>query len=325
MRWRALALISLGLNVLLAASWLLTARHPGKSRSLGDSAALAASTSGGKTNVLVRRQFFSWTEVESPDYSTYITNLRAIGCPEQTIRDIIIADVNSYYARRRATELVTPEQQWWRSDPQTNVRQVAAQKTRELEDERRALLSRLLGSSWEAADMVSLPRPTRPGIVLDGPVLGNLPAETKQALQEVSVHSQERLAVYLDEREREGKPADPVELARLRAQTRTDLQRLLTPSQLEEFLLRYSQEANNLRTEFGQLRYFDANQDEFRAIFRATDAIDQQLDLLAGNDAASAAQRKALEAQRENAIKIALGAGRYEEYRALHDPIYRDA
>ena len=60
-----------------------------------------------KTNIVLRRQLFSWREVESADYPTYVANLRQIGCPEQTIRDIIIADVNALYSRRRATELVT--------------------------------------------------------------------------------------------------------------------------------------------------------------------------------------------------------------------------
>ena len=60
-----------------------------------------------KTNLVVRRQLFSWQEIESADYPTYVANLRQIGCPEQTIRDIIIADVNALYSRRRATELVT--------------------------------------------------------------------------------------------------------------------------------------------------------------------------------------------------------------------------
>jgi hypothetical protein len=44
---------------------------------------------------------FNWSQVESSDYSTYIANLRSIGCPEQTIRDIITADVDSQYAPRR--------------------------------------------------------------------------------------------------------------------------------------------------------------------------------------------------------------------------------
>jgi hypothetical protein len=44
---------------------------------------------------------FNWSQVESRDYPTYIANLRSIGCPEQTIRDIITADVDSQYAARR--------------------------------------------------------------------------------------------------------------------------------------------------------------------------------------------------------------------------------
>src|SRR5262249_33212235 len=42
----------------------------------------------------------SWQQLESEDYRTYIERLRAIGCPEQTIRDIIIADVDKLLAPR---------------------------------------------------------------------------------------------------------------------------------------------------------------------------------------------------------------------------------
>src|SRR5690349_901682 len=36
----------------------------------------------------------TWDQLESEDYRTYITRLRTINCPEQTIRDIIIADLD---------------------------------------------------------------------------------------------------------------------------------------------------------------------------------------------------------------------------------------
>jgi hypothetical protein len=173
---------------------------------------------------------------------------------------------------------------------------------------------------------VSLPRPSRPGLVLDGPILGNLPIEAKQALQEINARSQDRMQAYLDTQRLQGKEPDPVELARLRQQTRDDLARVLPPGQLEEFLLRYSQYANNLRSTFGELQFFNASADEFRAVFRATDNIDQQIQTLADStDPASVQARKALETQRENAIKVALGPKRYEEYQMLHDPLYRDA
>jgi LysM domain-containing protein len=326
MRWRAYALISVAVNVVLIGLWLGLRQHPLAGSLSAPVAFDEAETNLGRSNVVVRRQRFSWQEVESSDYPTYIANLRSIGCPEQTIRDIIIADVNALYSRRRATELVTPEQQWWRAQPDTNVLQVALEKARALDDERRGLLTRLLGPGWESGDLISLPRPSHQGVILDGPVLGALSVETKQSIQEINDRSEGRMQSYLDASRQQGKTADPVEVAKLRQQTRDELARVLAPAQLEEFLLRYSQYANSLRSEFGQLQFFNASPDEFRAIFRATDNIDQQLELLADStDPNSVQTRQALEAQKDNAIKIALGADRYEEFEMLHDPLYRQA
>ncbi len=324
MRWRALAVVSLGVNFLLAALWISTSRHSGAGNRGGTTGqALAGTTT---TNVAIRRQPFKWSEVESPDYPTYIANLRYIGCPDQTIRDIIIADVNNLYSRRLATELITPEQQWWRPEPDTNVLAAAEVKLRALDDERRALLVRLLGPNWESGDLVSLPRPSHPGVLLDGPVLGELSTEIKQAVQNISGQSEERLQAYLAAQRAAGKTPDPVELAKLQQQTRDDLARVLSPPQLEEYLLRYSQEANNLREAFGELKFFNPTPDEFRAVFRATDSIDRQLQQLADStDPNSEQTRRSLMAQRENLIKNALGARRYAEFQALHDPLYRDA
>ena len=97
MQRRILLFLSLGVNLAFAAAWLLfSRRHPAAT----ESAASPENSSGpARTNVLVRRQYFSWSQVESADYPTYIANLRSIGCPEQTIRDIIIADVNALYAQ----------------------------------------------------------------------------------------------------------------------------------------------------------------------------------------------------------------------------------
>src|SRR5262252_1588032 len=130
MRWRVLFFSLLGVNLALGITWLVSARRQGSAPVTPEA---PESVSGVvRTNVVVRRQFFSWREVESADYPTYIANLRDIGCPEQTIRDIIIADVNALYARKLATELTTPEQQWWRSSPDPVLVRIAAEKVRAL-------------------------------------------------------------------------------------------------------------------------------------------------------------------------------------------------
>jgi LysM repeat protein len=324
MRWRIVALASLGVNIMLTVV-LLRGSGPGKAPASASQRPASAQTVITRTNVVFRREPFSWREVESPDYRTYIANLREIGCPDQTIRDIIIADVNSMFARRRATELVTPEQQWWRSVPDSNVVMQAMVQAKKLEQERRTLLTQLLGTNWESGDLMNLPRPTQPGIDLDGPVLGRLSPETKRAVEEITVESEQRMRAYLQQQGQHGGMADPAELAKLRQQTRNELAGVLSPGQLEEFLLRYSEDADNLREEFGQLGYFNPTPDEFRAVFRAVDSIDQQLQALSPIDPNSVAQRNALEAERETAIKNALGPSRYEEYQMLQDPLYRDA
>lgn len=274
-----------------------------------------------RTNVVVRRQLFLWSEIESHDYPVYIANLRRIGCPEATIRDIIVADVNQLYARRRATEIVTAPQQWWRSEPDRAVRQTALAQILALEEERRALLTKLLGPDWESADY---PLPSLESItVLDGPVLGSLPPDTKLALQRIEQQSLERMNAYVRERRAEDESPDAAELARLRRQTRDELARVLTPEQLEEYLLRYSQNAVQLRE---QLRGFDASAEEFRTLFRTLDPLNQELQLAAGStDPTAAAHRQELERQRETAMRELLGTERYEDYQLSQNPLYRQA
>lgn len=324
MRWRVIAWISLGVNILLAVACLWVSRQAGRAPVTPPATETVAGP--GKTNVVIRRQFFTWHEVESSDYPTYIANLRDIGCPEQTIRDIIIADVNALYSKKLGAEVVTPSQQWWRSEPDASVVHAAMEKARSLEDERRALLTRLLGLNWESGDMVNLPRPSRPGIQLDGPLLGAMTAEAKQGVQDINNRYQERVQELLAVAARAGQEADPAAIARLRAQTREELSKVLTPAQLEEFMLRYSHSADTWRTQFGQLRFFNPSQEEFRAVFRATDLVDQQIALLGdATDPNSVQARKTLEDQREAAVKTALGPRRYSEYRMLQDPLYREA
>lgn len=322
MRSRTILIVSLIANLVLAASWMWTAQTRRLSRNMilpngGDTPTV-------KTNLLVRKQFFTWEEVESDDYPTYIKNLREIGCPEQTVRDLIIADVNALYARKRAMEVVTPEQQWWRSEPDAAMTKEAVGKLTELELERRGVLASLLGTNWESGDLVNLPRPTRQGVPLDGPVLGVMPNDTKQAVQEISLRLQDRITAYTEAQRLAGRPVDPAELARMKQQMRTELTSVLSPTQLEEFLLRYSDGANTLRSELGQLKYFNATADEFRLMFRATDPFDQQLASLGtATDANTLALRRSIESQRALAIRNVLGADRFNQFALLHDSDFR--
>src|SRR5687767_10292081 len=91
---------------------------------------------------------FNWAQVESPDYKEYIAKLRAIQCPEQTIRDIITADVNKLYALKLRE--LRPNQgrlEYWKRAPQyySKEERDRQEKYRQLEKEKSALLAELLG------------------------------------------------------------------------------------------------------------------------------------------------------------------------------------
>src|SRR5437867_12475866 len=118
MRGRVLLWVSLGLNIALA---VLLARFSPEVMVRNATPAVTLqpldATKTYKTNVVARRQNFTWDEIESADFPTYIANLRAIRCPEATIRDITRREVNQLFTWRRATEVVPAGQKSWRSEP----------------------------------------------------------------------------------------------------------------------------------------------------------------------------------------------------------------
>jgi hypothetical protein len=323
MRLRVVLLVSLGINLALAGALFYALSYPpstkpARLRTSRQSTNVSSFAPG--TNALARRQPFTWREIESTDYHAYITNLRSIGCPEPTIRDIIVADVNALYDRRRASEIVTPEQQWWRTDPDREVTEAAEKQLAALETERRALLIQLLGPNWEppnSSELVEL------NTHLDGPVLGKLSPQTKQLVRDIENRAFAKRQAYVDEQQRAGKALDAADMVRLRMETRNELAKVLNEQQLEEYLLRYSQTAEILRSE---LRSLDTKPNEFRALFRARDALEQNALLhFNGNDAASLKQRQMLEQQREDAMKQLLGPDRYSMYRVAQDPLFQRA
>ena len=310
---------SLGLNLVLVAG-LFWAKHRSGKLHTHLPPPPPAVTNVYRTHVVVRKQFFTWQELESPDYQAYVTNLREIGCPEQTIRDIIIADVNQNYAQRRAQEVVSAESQWWKSEPDLDATQAAVTKITSLEKERQELLTRLLGPNWNV-NFTAVSE--RGSVALNGAILGKLDPEVKLKVEELSVGAGRKQVAYVEAQRAAGKPLDPVELAKIRQDHRAELAKVLPPEALEEYLLRYSANAESLRE---QLRGFGATADEFRAIFRARDGIDNEIQLkYGGADGAVARTRQELEQQRDAAVTQALGPDRAALYQATADPLFREA
>lgn len=269
-------------------------------------------------------QRISWEQLQVDEqsgtnvYKTYLESLRAVGCPDERIRYIVMADIDELFSKKRLKEAVAHDMKWWRSELEYSATSAMPEKGRSLEEERRLLITRYLGE--EAAQKEQGEGMLWSNVQLTGPVLGNLPPEIHNAVQEISARSRERSGSLDMARFNDGQAPNAVEMAKLREQTRAELRRVLNAEGMEEFLLRYSQNASLLREE---LRGLDATPDEFRKILRGVDPIDHPMQLEYGTlDALSPQQRERHLALRDAAIRDALGPKRYQDYLVLKDPLY---
>lgn len=318
MRQRIFLLLSLALNGALALFVLLQSNPSSLELTSADDVAASSpkERSNAKPQVIVRRQHFTWAELESTDFRTYIENLRKIACPEETIRTIIVAEVNALFERRKITEIEVPERQWWKSDPDMNALQAISDQLRQLDNQRRSLLNELLGPDWDPP----ITAQSLPAIRFDGPVLNQLTPDRKAAVLKAEQQSQDAIAAAI---KNSGDQLGLPEAARLEATRRAELAKILTPPELEEYLLRYSDTAETLREEMSG---FNATADEFRAIFRARDLFDRQLALLGeGTDKGTARQRNELQRARDLALTQSLPPERLPLYLMTQDPLFRNA
>jgi len=93
---------------------------------------------------------FSWAAIESADYRVYIANLRGIGCPEQTVRDLVVADVDELFAGRVRELVNSVTGKFWELLSRSgDFEKVVDKKMDELDKmkrERRAVFAKLFGN-----------------------------------------------------------------------------------------------------------------------------------------------------------------------------------
>jgi hypothetical protein len=250
-----------------------------------------------------------------------IKNLRAVACPEQTIRDIVTSQVNRFYARRRVTEVNFPNYQWWKSSPDQALVEAAEEKLRSLEAERRQLLTGLLGAGWDTENKAVIA--ARAGITLTGPILGDMPQAVKLAALDIIAAAQQKIEAYQESQRLLNKAIDPMQMVRLREEPLVPLASVLSPEQHDEFTLRYSPAAQQLRE---MMRSMELTPDEFRELYgNLSTIIGQPVFYYTGTDPQLLKQQQQLLAQSDAVIKATLGPPAYSSYQLNQDPIYRSS
>jgi len=265
---------------------------------------------------------FTWRLLESDDFKKYIANLRSVGCPEQTIQDIIIAEVNKVYAGKEAALRLRPEhlKPWEASYASPYGDMERMRKFRQLMREKRDLLKELLGidvpqempsiwagrtdSAYEAA-YAKLPEGKR---------------DLVRRIQEQLLDKQEELNArtmgYWE-------PEDQQEMAKMQKEYRDALGQALTKDEMLDYQLATSPIARNLRSE---LSAFGASDQEFREIFRIRQQFDDAMSSLnfEGNNPEANQKRHQVQIQMEGELRTMFGEQRYAEYSRSRDSQYRN-
>ena len=259
---------------------------------------------------------FNWRQVESADYQVYVANLRAIGCPEETIHDIVIADVAKLFVtRRKALFDSGPAKYWFSAQPESaKLSRARREQNDSLDKERRRLLISLLGpkaveelARTESAD-------SNEGLEF-------LPPEKRPALLRAeSGFKRERQKIYAEADEYSSAP-DRQHLKNLHDQRESELTHLLSPEEMFEYQLRTDDVAERMRRE---LVGFEPTELEFRKIFRLRKAHDQKFAFTDPTDDLTVLQQNADQVSTENEIKGVLGETRYRELQRSADSRFHD-
>jgi len=324
MKPKVVVIFSLALNVLLALYIVhqsLQSRVPTEEVAAVQPAAPAAAPGRPTTGTPLESvpdstvppvRTFTWELVESPDYLEYIANLRAIGCPEETIRDIIVADVNKLYAAKKREARGEPKafEYWKAGNPfmgQLDSEYMAS--ARKLEEEKLAVLRQLgiepdlkmqMGGVINAMDAMDT-------------MFSFLPEEKQVGVMKLMQDMQADMA-----KAAEGGAFDGEAVWAYQRKMETAIKEMLTPEEYRDYELRMSTTANTMRS---QLAGWDPDEQEFLKVFELRKAFDDQFSMFNVGNETEAEQKKRQEAQNQlnQAIKQALGEEEYAAYERGQD------
>jgi len=255
-----------------------------------------------------------WKILASDDLRTLADNLRAAGFPEAVNRAIVGGILQDRYtAKRRALLGDEGPQPFWK--PRWSMLEPEKQAAlRTLAREQLDTLKQLFGTD-------ALPEESRTALHR---LYGNLPDDKLAMVQRIQSDYADMQAEIRAEAGGLLLPEDRENAALLDEEKRKDLASLLSPVELQEYELNFSQTANALRS---RLEAFAPSEQEFRGIFELQKAFDERYNSPAANyaDDAFVQARRAAELQLGEQIRNLLGPSRYDEYVRDLDPGYRVA
>lgn len=269
-----------------------------------------------RSTAVVSTAPFRWSQLESSDFHQYMANLREIGCPEETIRDLIIAEVDKMFAPRfAALAAETQKFEHWRS--RSKPGNILLTQLRALQDERKALLRELLGiedapyAKWANVDLDRLREEGKYSFL----------AAEKQAQVRGIMEKYQQLIDGARSGRSDLLAGGSDEAKRLREQRQQELAQVLSAEELKELSLRDSNAADSVRSRFGNM---DITEDEYRKLYDLRKAYEETVGTVADfSDPEKMRQRSEARRQLEEAYKGVFGEDRWTDLQKQQDPTWR--
>ena len=269
--------------------------------------------------VLYATNHFHWSEIDSTNYEEYVSGLRAIGCPEKTVRDIVLPEIEEYYERQRLMLSFSKGEFWLAGRQRLAADRKRKARFEQIKQEEQLLIQRLLGIEW-IPNEEGLSKGDLLGQALSRFVFGPMPEDAFQSMVGVIGRYAEQtrelelrlsgISTDEDEAERRG----------LETKLREEMLRVLGRAQYDEF------RARGMAIEMFDHTFAyadDLTPTEARRIALArSDAYD--FSDLFGRQPLSQEERAERERAFTNAVAGVLGPGRFAGYQRSQDSNFRE-
>jgi len=318
MMTKRIFIASICLNIGLAVSWAWLAQSRQPTSSVKDVPIPVRNVSrpvaSNRVDIVITNQLktdFTWSRLESEDYKKYIENLRAVGCPELTIYDIIISELDLIYEPKlnllKGANIPLEDKFWLKDKPKPGRAASANEEIRKLEEERRGIIKDLLGlteKSWRVAhNYYEDSGQTR---------YSYLTEEQRLQLEKLEYHYEKKGGTlrqgigYANEEEHK--------------KMLVEMKAFMSPEQIMEYEIRTSNLSKELRN---NLKMANPSEEEFRKIFTATYEARNLGPADESKEPLTKEQVIAAQKQAQETLKETLGEERYAEMQRARDYSYR--
>jgi len=327
MNLRLITILSLGLNaILLAVAGYLNQRFNALSTQTTVQNTVSTSSSEASeiyhpvTSTSVTPETKSktsvWDALYAPDVRQFHRNLREAGCPEKTMRDIILPVIEDAYRSKRQNVHRSSANSFWQAANSMNNAQRQARFA--LDAEKSALIREIFGVSLDLTALTEWHRQYPMGIAL-----GFLPEGKPEQVLWVAKGGADTAMKIQGLASGILTPEDSTQMEALYNQVKNDLSAILSPYELEELEARATVAAVALVFRESLLGLSMSGQ-EIRSLMCSIISMGNPFirKLLAGGRPTKEEETK-LRAIVEERLLTVLGKDRFADYQRLQNPMYR--